>query len=438
MTSRPAQPVLLQQVQLLEAEGQEPRRCDVLLDQGQLRAIGPEATAQASASGLPVVSAELWVLAPALVDPHSYLEDPATGSAETLASLQRSALAAGYGSVALLPRARSWRDRPERLQSLGAEGPLQVLLWGSFSHGAAGEDLAAHADQLAAGALGLAEGACCPPLPLLERGLALGEFGSAPLLLAPRDPALSQGGFVREGVEALRAGWPMDPAISETLPLQSLLALATRHPERRLQLMNLSTAEAVALLQARPADQRPEATVCWWHLLADSGTLDPIDEGWRLVPPLGTPSDRLALQQALGEGVIQAVAVHHEALDPEEQLLPLDQRKPGVAGHRFVLPSLWQELVVRRGWTVSQLWRALCFGPARLLGLEPPRLQQGSRRWLLFDPARAWQANADLDAPLAANQPLAQAELTGQVLAVGLNPELWRLPLEPASADQRC
>ena len=267
---------------------------------------------------------------------------------------------------------------------------------------------------------------------MLERGLALGEFGAAPLLLAPRDPALSQGGFVRDGVEALRAGWPMDPAISETLPLQSLLALARRHPERRLQLMNLSTAEAVALLRQVPHDQRPEATVCWWHLLADSGNLDPIAEGWRLVPPLGTPADRLALQQALAEGLIQAVAVHHEPLDAEEQLLPLDQRKPGVAGHRFVLPTLWQELVVQGGWSASQLWRTLCFGPARLLGLEPPRLQVGSQRWLLFDPSRRWQASRDVEAPLAANQPLAHAELTGQVLATGLNPELWRLPVVPA------
>lgn len=428
MTARPAQPLLLQQVQLLEAEGLEPRRCDVLIEQGRLVAIGPQALDQAAASSAIPLAAEALLLAPCLVDPHSYLEDPANGAAESLASLQRSALAAGYGSVALLPRARTWRDRPERLQALVAEGPLEILLWGSFSSGAEGQDLAPHADLLQAGALGLAEDAQCPPLPLLERGLSLAEFDAAPLLLAPRDAALSQGGFVRDGVEALRAGWPTDPAISETLPLQNLLALARRHPQRRLQLMNLSTAEGVALLRACPAPERPEATVCWWHLLADSGRLDPIAEGWRVVPPLGTPGDRDALQQALADGVITAVAVHHEPLDAEEQLLPLDQRRPGVAGHRFVLPSLWQELVVRRGWTVQQLWQVLCFGPARQLALAAPRLEPGSRRWLLFDPGQRWQASQDPFAPLAANQPLAAAELIGQVVASGLIPELWRLP----------
>jgi dihydroorotase len=269
-------------------------------------------------------------------------------------------------------------------------------------------------------------------LALLERGLSLGECGDAPVLLPPRDASLSQGGFVREGVEALRAGWPTDPSISETLPLQNLLAMARRHPQRRVQLMNLSTEGGVALLRELPVEQRPEATVCWWHLLADSGSLDPIAEGWRVVPPLGTPADRQALQQALADGVLTAVAVHHQALDAEEQLLPLDQRKPGVAGHRFVLPCLWQELVLKRGWSAEQLWRALCFAPARLLGLAPPSLSLGSDQWVVFDPSCRWEPRNDSWGPKAANQPAATGTLTGQVLASGLIPELRRWSVSPA------
>ena len=43
MTSRPDQPLLLQQVQLLEAEGVEPRCADVLILEGRLAAIGSSA-----------------------------------------------------------------------------------------------------------------------------------------------------------------------------------------------------------------------------------------------------------------------------------------------------------------------------------------------------------------------------------------------------------
>ena len=416
----------LQQVLLLPGPDQTPTPVDVLLDGGTIGAIGVEASQQAAALGMAPEPASGWLLAPALVDPHSLLEDPWNGVAETQASLQRSALAAGYGTVALLPQAQSWRDCPGALQLPIADSGLRVHLWGALSRGGAGQELAPHADQLAAGAIGLAEGPSTPPLPLLERALALGEMGEAPVLVAARDPALSRQGLVREGVEALRAGWPPDPALSELLPLQGLLALQELHSERRLALMNLSTEAAVALLSSAPLDRRPAATVCWWHLLADCANLDPTAEGWRIEPPLGGPADRRALRDALVAGVIGAVAVHHSPLDPEEQLLPLDQRKPGVAGHRFVLPCLWQELVQGAGWSVEQLWQVLCFGPSRLLGLPDPQLTLGSRDWLLFDPQRRWRPEQDGWGPLAANQPLLQRELTGQVLAAGLCPELWR------------
>jgi dihydroorotase len=416
---------LLRDVQLLQGPDQPLQRSDVLLVQGVITAIGASSWDGAARLGLSPLPAGSWLLAPALVDPHSFLEEPEDGRAETLESLVRSAAAAGYGTVALLPRARNWRDRPECLR-LAAEPPFDLRLWGGFSLGGRGEDLSAHADLLAAGALGLAEEGELPPLPLLERGLSIGECADRPVLLAPRNASLDHGGFVREGVEALRAGWPMDPPLSETIPLQNLLALWASLPQVRLRLANLSTAAGVKLLRA--ADPAPMATVCWWHLVADSGSLDPVAEGWRLVPSLGTPEDRRALVAALADGVISAVAVHHQPLDPEEQLLPLDQRRPGLAGHRYVLPLLWHQLVREQGWSPEALWRALCWGPARLLDLEEPALECGSRRWILFDPELEWPPGSDGYASRAANQPLGGEVLRGRVLATGLLPRLWLGP----------
>ncbi len=422
----------LRQVQLLEGPDQPLRHEDVLLKDGAIAAYGSEARHQAAVDALPTLEAQGWLLAPSLVDPHSVLEDPISGRAETLATLVSSAAAAGYGTVALLPRARSWRDRPERLQ-LSAPAPFELLLWGSFSCGGRGEDLAPHGDQLAAGAIGLAEDGDLPPLALLERGLRLAEGGDRPLLFAPRDRSLTQQGFVREGVEALRAGWPLDPVASEILPLQSLLTLAAQAlPEPiPLRLMNLSTAAGVQQLRQATSATRaglPLASVGWWHLVADSGLLDPMAEGWHVVPSLGTPSDREALIAALAEGLLTAVAVNHHPLDAEEQLLPVDQRQSGVAGHRFVLPALWRELVVGRGWSAAELWQALSWGPSRLLGRPGERLELGGRRWLLFDPDQEWDPLADPEAPLAANEPLAAERQRGQVLATGLRASLWRGP----------
>ncbi len=427
-------PLWLQQVQLLAGPGQPLSRADALIDaHGALLSWGEPAEQQAAALGLSPTAAEAWLLAPMLVDPHSVLEQPWDGRAENLTSLAAAATAGGYGTVALLPWAGPWRDRPERLHlhlNPPAPEPPALQCWGSFSLEGADQELAPHADQLAAAALGLACHDQLPPLALLERGLLLGEMGQRPVLVAPRDRSLTGGGFVREGVDALRAGWPPDPVLSETLPLQSLLTLAASRPEVALRLMNLSTAAGVALLRA--ARHRPLASVSWWHLLADSGNLDPTAEGWRLHPSLGTPDDRLALITALADGVLTAVAVHHLPLDAEEQLLPLDQRRAGLAGHGaprgLVLPLLWQELVARRGWPVEQLWHALSWGGSELLGLQPEQLRVGSRRWLLFDPHQPWTWEPGHSLSRAANQPLGGKAINGAVRATGLTPaDHWSL-----------
>jgi dihydroorotase len=424
--------LLLRQVHVLEGPDLPPSRRDVWVEGRRLLGwnLPPSSLPTPAAEVLDLDGSDWW-LAPPLVDPHSVLEDPWLGRSETLDSLALAAASGGYGTVALLPWARPWRDSPERL-TLTWRSPLRLVLWGSFSAEGADADLALHAEQLAAGALGLAGSDHLPPLALLERGLRLGEMGDRPVLLAPRDPSLAQDGFVRERVEALRAGWPTDPVLSETLPLQTLLNLRAAHPDIGLRLMNLSTAEAVNLLRQQP--EPPPASVSWWHLLADSGGLHPADEGWRVRPSLGGPGDREALIQGLREGVLTAVAVHHLPLDPEEQLLPLDQRKAGVAGHGIALPMLWRELVERRGWPVEVLWQALSWGPSRFLDLPPERLTASSERWLLWDPTHAWCPASGETGSLAANRPTLPPEgLRGRVIASGLlSEDRWSLAASPS------
>jgi dihydroorotase len=147
--------------------------------------------------------------------------------------------------------------------------------------------------------------------------------------------------------------------------------------------------------------------------------LDPLAPGWTITPVLGSASDRVALRAGLRDGVVQAVSVHHSPIDREEQMLPLDQRRPGVAGYQPVLPALWQALVAGDGWQPSELWQALSWGPSAFLGQEPESLQSGTQRWLLFDPEQPHQPRAG---SLAANGPLPAQALKGQLLASGLLP----------------
>ncbi|BEV35838.1 dihydroorotase [Synechococcus sp. M16CYN] len=395
----------------------------VLIEAGVLTAFGEESRQKAIGLGVASTAAPTQIVAPCLVDPHSILETPCNGTHETIESLRRCAASAGYGQIALLPRGRVWRDRPDCLQdfSRGSTSDVHLHLWGGFSQNGRSKGLTPHRDLIEHGAIGLADDDAFISPQLLEQGLLLGEMGSFPVLVAPRDPVLQGDGMVREGVEALRAGWPQDPLTSEILPLIQLLALQKRHHDRHLRLMNLSTAAAVEHLVAYGRDA-PLSSVNWWHLLADRNGLVAEALGWRVHPSLGGPKDREQLIDAVLNRTITAISVHAISLDDEDMLLPSDQRRPGLCGHHLVLPALWEALVNQHKGSIESLWHALSFGPSALIDQPPEQLSQGSRRWLLFDPNHLWTVRRDdPQAPRGANVPFLGQQLTGRVIASGLS-----------------
>ena len=414
--------LLLDPVRILHGPGKSVKYGAALIIQGKLIDFDNNARMKADRLRIKTNQAKNQLLAPCLVDPHSVLEKPISATSENISTLRNCAAAAGYGLVALLPRSSdTWRDRPERLCGFKNEKNNQsdLLLWGGFSLSGKGEVLSPHADLIQSGVVGLAEDDYIPPIHLLERGLLLGEMGTSPILIAPRDPSIQRDGMVREGVETLRAGWNPDPISSELLPLSQLLSLKQRHPQRQLRLMNISTSSAVEMLDS--FGESFQASVCWWHLLEDRNSILPTDLGLRVCPSLGGRKDRDSLRSALLKGIISAVAVHAIPLDAEDINLPADQRPTGLSGHHLVLPTLWNALVETSLFSIEQLWQALSFGPSAMINQSAEKLQIGSRRWILFDPKTTWTVKPDDPAaPRSANVPWLGREIKGRVTAYGL------------------
>ena len=421
-----AEQLLLRDVWVVAEPRQSPRRRDVLLDGARIRDWSTPGHLTAGDSVPVVPAADLW-LGPSLVDPYSHLEE-AHGLVDDLPRLAAEALRGGYGAVALSPHAKPWRDRPQALIT-GCRHGLELLSWGSFTAGGAGQDFSNHGALLAGGAVGLAEDSCPAHHQLLWRGLqwqadAHHRGEGAPLAMAPLDPRLQAGGVAREGAAALRLGLPTDPVASELLPLRQLLQAADLvEGETGLRLLNLSTAAAVACLQRH---HRPfTAAVHWWHLVEDVSSLGRLSDSWRVQPSLGNRQDRQALQDGVRQGLITCCTVNHRAVDHRQQLLPLEERPPGLAGYAHVLPLLWQELVEGLGLPAETLWQLLCWGAQQFLGQPPEILKPGSNRWLLFSPNDPWIMPCHGSGRGGGNRPWPGRTVAGRVMASGLASGRW-------------
>ena len=407
-------------IQILKKARSSVKREAVLIKDGVIKAFGRRAFQNAELLGIKPKKAKNLLLAPCLVDPHSFLESPFNGKEENIHSLIEKATFSGYGQLGILPRGDFWRDQIESIISLKSiQSEVLIHLWGGFSLSGKGLHLSKHAELLQNGAIGLSDDDFMPPIELIKQGFSLGEMKKFPVLFAPRDRSLQAGGISRQSVDTLRAGFPLDPVESEIMPLVQLIELHKQYPEIALRLMNISTANGVSILKY--SSIRPMTTIFWWHLVMDNSSLSPFDLGWSVTPSLGSPLDRASLIRGLEDNVLDAISVHSTPADDSESLLPANKRKKGISCYNLVLPMLWDQLIRKSGWEVDKLWEKISFGPSRFLNQAEEELSLNSNRWLLFDPDKEWyQSNEKNFLTTATNQPLKDKKIFGKVIDCGL------------------
>ena len=411
---------LFENIQILEKAGSSLKRETVLIKNGVIKAFGSKALQNAKLFEIKPQKAKNMLLAPCLVDPHSFLEAPFNSKEENIYSLIEKATFSGYGQLGILPRADLWRDQIESIIALKAiKSEVLIHLWGGFSLGGEGVTLSKHAELLQNGVIGLSDDDFMPPIELLQKGFSLGEMKNFPVLLAPRDKSLQAGGMSRQSVETLRSGWPPDPVESELIPLIQLLELHKQYPEIALRLMNISTANGISIL--KNATSNPMATTFWWHLVNDNSSLSPFDIGWSVTPSLGSPRDRASLIKGLEDNVLTAISAHSTPTDDSETKLPANKRKKGISCYNLILPLLWDQLIRKSGWEVEKLWEKISFGPSRFMNQAEEKLSLNSNRWLLFDPDKEWyQSSEEKHLTSATNQPIKDKKIFGKVIDCGL------------------
>tara|TARA_Y100001968_G_scaffold206710_1_gene189968 strand:- start:49 stop:1305 length:1257 start_codon:yes stop_codon:yes gene_type:complete len=411
---------LFENIQILEGSKSSLKKEAVFIKDGLIKAFGQKALKNAELNGIKPHKAKNMLLAPCLVDPHSFLESPFSGKVENIFTLIKKATLSGYGQLGILPRSDLWRDHLESIISLKTlKSDVSIHLWAGFSLGGKGISLSKHNDLLRNGAVGLADDDFMPPIELLKQGFLLGEMKESPVLIAPRDRSLQAGGMSRQSVESLRAGWSIDPVESEILPLSQLLELQKQYPKISLRLMNVSTSKGVEIL--KDSYYKPMTSVLWWHLIKDNSLLSPFEIGWSITPSLGSPKDRASLIKGLEDNVLTAISVHSTPTDDSETMQPANKRKKGISGYNLVLPLLWDQLVRKSNWEVEKLWEKISFGPSQLLNIPEEKLSIDSNRWLLFDPEKEWvQSEEENYLTTATNQPIKHIKICGKVIDCGL------------------
>jgi dihydroorotase len=330
-----------------------------------------------------VVDTAGLVLAPSFVDPHVHLRTPGREDEETLATGTAAAAAGGYGAIVAMPNTDPVVDSTAVLGSLVEqarnEAVIPVGFMAAITRGQAGEELTEMAELADRGAVAFSDdGVPVVSAGLMRRALQYASITGRPLALHCEEPSLSRGGHAHEGPVAAELGVAAYPSIAESVMVERDLALAG-YEEQAVHLMHLSAAESVAALRrARDAGVRASGEVTPHHLVLTDEAVRSLDPNVKMNPPLRAERDRIALVEALRDGTIEAVATDHAPHARHEKDVPFEAAPFGVTGLETAFAVLYTELVEPGLLPLATLLERMSAGPARIFGLDRPRIATGA------------------------------------------------------------
>jgi dihydroorotase len=392
---------------------------DVRIDEGMIAALGTCLDTNSHR----VIEADGLLLAPAFVDPHVHLRTPGREDEESIASGTAAAAAGGYCAILAMPNTDPVVDSAATLGSLvdtaRAEAAVPVGFLAAITKAQAGAELTEMAELADAGAVGFSdEGVPVSTPGLMRRALQYGAVTGRRLALHCEETTLSRGGQMHEGEVSAELGFTGYPSVAESLMVERDLGLAA-YERQPVHLLHLSAWESVqAVRRARAEGVTASAEVTPHHLCLTDEAVRSLDPNLKMNPPVRSPSDRTALVEGLKDGTITAIATDHAPHARHEKEVPFEAAPFGVTGLETAFAALYTNLAEPGLLPLETLLERMSSGPARIYGLDEPRIAVGSvANLVLLDLKASYRITEDLFKSRSVNSWLLGQTVHGKVRA---------------------
>jgi dihydroorotase len=359
-------------------------------------------------------------LAPGIIDIGVKIGEPGERHRESFRSAGLAAAAGGVTTIIARPDTTPAIDTPELLEFVtrrATEAPVRIRHIAALTKGRQGREMAEIGFLLDAGAIAFSDGDhVVTDSKTLARALTYARGLGALVIGHPQDAGLSSGAAATSGKFASLRGLPAVHPMAERMGLDRDLAIVEM-TGARYHADQITTARSLpALERAKANGLDVTAGVSIHHL-----TLNELDVGdyrtfFKLTPPLRSEDDRLAMVQAVADGLIDVIGSFHTPQDEESKRLPFEEAASGAVALETLLPAAMR-LIHAGHMDLPTLWRALSLNPARRLGLPQGRLAVGAPADLvLFDPAAPFLLDRFTLRSKSKNTPFDGARMEGKVL----------------------
>lgn len=371
--------------------------------------------------GAEVIDADGAHVAPGLIDMRVVIGEPGAEHKETFKSAGRAAAAGGVTTMVMMPNTTPVIDDQSLVDFVLRRGPdksggVRILPAAALTQHLDGELMTEIGLMAEAGAVLFTNGD--KPITssrVLRRALSYASAFGALIAHRPEDPFLAEGGVMHEGELAARLGLPGIPAAAELIMAERDLALAELTGGKLLLDMLSSAQTLPSLRRAKARGVNAYASVNVHHLVLNENDVDGYRTFAKLSPPLRAEDDRVALTQAVSDGLVDVIVSGHDPLPAEDKRLPFEEAAFGAVGLETLLPGALT-LHHKGDVALSTLIRAMTQRPAELLKLPQGRLTKGAPAdIILIDLGAPFRLDSDKLRSKSNNSPFDEKLMQGAV-----------------------
>ncbi len=384
--------------------------CDIAIENGIIAGFYNGGGEIIDASGL--------ICAPGLVDMHVHLREPGYTHKETIETGCRAAAAGGVTSLLAMPNTRPVADTPEIVRWIlqkAAGQPCRVYTAAAITRGLAGEDLTDFAALKKAGAIALTDdGRPVLTAALMRKASIHAAQLGLPITAHCEELTLAKGGLMNEGENSRRFGISGIPRSAEDVAVAREILLAENEGVP-VHIAHVSTRGSVQLIrEAKRRGVKVTAETAPHYFTLTDDMLATRNANFRMNPPLGDESDRLAVIEGLRDGTLDVIATDHAPHAPEEKA-DFASAPNGVIGLETSLAVGITTLVEPGLLSFTELIRKMSAAPASILGIPAGTLKPGAPADLvLFHPTEQWTVSPPYHSK-SINTPFEGMTLTGRV-----------------------
>lgn len=366
----------------------------VIIDGKNIVAAGFSAHNQGVPEGARTVNCHGKAILPGLVDGRVFVGEPGEEYRETIASASIAAAAGGVTSIVMMPDTNPVIDDValvEFIQRTAREtASVNVHPAAAITKRLEGREMTEFGLLREAGAVAFTDGRHTISNALvMRRALTYARDFGAVIAHETQDGDLAASGVMNEGLYASWLGLPGMPREAEAIPLERdlLLARLTRGAYHAAKISTEMSAQAIARAKADGANVTAGVSIN--HLSLNDNDVGEYRTFFKLSPPLRAEEDRLAMIEALKDGVIDIVVSSHDPQDVDTKRLPFADAADGAIGLETLL-AVALRLYHNGDVPLIRLVETMSTAPARLFGLAGGTLAPGAPADLTI---------VDLDAP---------------------------------------